>query len=96
MSDAPERIDMLWYEDYGNSVGLPINSKGNTEYIRADLYYDLETRCDNYLDRLGMANIELSEQTKRIEDLEAKCKSYRNFLEAGGFNLAFVDRAMKA
>ena len=33
---------------------------------------------------------------QRIEELERECRSYRNFLEAGGFNLAFVDRAMKA
>jgi len=38
MSEAPERIDMMWHEDTGNRVGIPVNCKGNIEYVRADLY----------------------------------------------------------
>jgi hypothetical protein len=74
MSVAPERIWAEPYDATRNYVGRwtaqPRFPDLPTQYIRADLYYDLETMCDNWLDSLGLANIELKDQANRIADLE--------------------------
>jgi len=88
MSDAPDKIWLQVGDDQFSTYTKALEDGADIswcqepvfeydiEYIRADLYYELETKCDNWLDSLKLANVELAELQAENERIKRSAVCY--------------------